>query len=121
MNLKPPREDPYSRENKIREELTKRGFGEKLTVIDTKNLADDDGNHYLNEDISVDLIYRHHPEHKGFNFREDYKEEVEFYAVSIEGGKKGYVERRSREDNLDVVDELLANIARSDNLSTHYY
>lgn len=121
MNLKPPREDPYSQENKIREELAEKGFGEKLAVIDAKKLADESGNHYLNTEVSMDLIYRHHPDHKGFNYREDYKEEVEFYAVSIEGGVKGYIERRSREDNLEVVDELLANIARSDTLSTHYY
>lgn len=121
MKMRSPREDPYSIPTKIREELEEKGYGEPLTILDTKKLADDEGNSYLNTEVSVDLIYRHHPDNKGFNYREDYKEKVEFYAVSIENGKKGHIERRSRADNLEVVDDFLANVARKDSLSTHYY
>lgn len=34
---------------KIKGELGKRGYGEQLTIIDAKKLADSDGNHYLNK------------------------------------------------------------------------
>lgn len=119
--IRSPRVDPYSVITKTREKLEDQGYGEQLTIIDSQKLADGDGNHYLNKEVTVDLIYRHHPDNKGFNFREDYKEKVEFYALSIEGGKKGYIERHSRAENLDVVDDFLANVARNDSLSTHYY
>lgn len=121
MKLRSPHTDPYSTESKIKEELDSKGYGTALQIIDSEKLADGAGNHYLNTEVTVDLIYRHNPDNKGFNYREDYSDEVEFYALSGKGGLKGYVERRSHDDNLEVLDNFLAEVARDDKLSTHFY
>lgn len=121
MNLKSPREDPYSVENSIRKDLEKKGYASVFRVIDTEKLGDSNGNHYLKGEVSVDLIYRHKPDNKGFNFSNSNKEEVEFFAISTEGGSKGYLERHARDPEVDVVDQFLAEVAVDDSLSTHYY
>ena len=68
MKIRSPREDPYSTPSKIKEELEEKGYGTPLTILNSKKLVDGAGNSYLNTEVSVDLIYRHHPDNKGFNF-----------------------------------------------------
>lgn len=121
MKLRSPHTDPYSTESKIKDELDSKGYGTELQIIDSEKLADGDGNHYLNTEVSVDLVYRNNPDNKGFSNSSDNAEEVEFYALSGKGGLKGHIERRSDSDNLEALDNFLAEVARDDKLSTHFY